>query len=421
MQTLYRFSLFILLLLSMVTGSYAGPFPNDGKIGSGFGVQVKPERTTDRDFDKISQAGFAFIRFDMRWHEVEVKRGQYNFAAFDKFITKMRSKGLKAVIILSGANPLYSEEVTVPGGWWGKPTATAAPHNTSDINGFANFAAAAVAHFGASDIIWEIWNEPDQKNFWPPHPDGNVLAKLVTTTCAAIRRTAPNADVIAPAIAGLPDLGNKYVTEFLTPLMQSPASKCMTALSIHPYRWTRHPETMIDDYKTKVIPFVATATPKGQNLLPIVSGEWGYTTAKSNKDQHAAYVLRTHLVNLLSGIPLSIWYEWRDSHQGGADDAESHFGIEDYDGHDKKTTETITGILPLIKNATIMKQITLPNKLYYVVLIKQPAGSYQLITWIGSDTASGNEQITVEGKSYRLSLTPALINVGSANPVISAK
>jgi polysaccharide biosynthesis protein PslG len=50
---------------------------------------------------------------------------------------------------------------------------------------------------------------------------------------------------------------------------------------------------------------------------PIISGEWGYTSAKLKhggftEEQQASYLPRQWLSNIANGIPISIWYDWHD-------------------------------------------------------------------------------------------------------------
>lgn len=55
---------------------------------------------------------------------------------------------------------------------------------------------------------------------------------------------------------------------------------------------------------------------------PIISGEWGYSTFSPKgvtREMQAAFLVRQQLANLLAGIPISIWYDWKDD---GPDPAE---------------------------------------------------------------------------------------------------
>jgi hypothetical protein len=67
--------------------------------------------------------------------------------------------------------------------------------------------------------------------------------------------------------------------------------------------------------------------PAGKKQLPILSGEWGYAAhAKGvSRDTQAAYLVCMQLANLLDGVRVSIWYDWKDD---GADpnEREHNFG-----------------------------------------------------------------------------------------------
>jgi hypothetical protein len=65
----------------------------------------------------------------------------------------------------------------------------------------------------------------------------------------------------------------------------------------------------------------------GSNI-PIISSEWGYSAAwrRMNEEKQAMMVARQFLTNAGNGIPISIWYDWRDD---GPDpkEPEHHFGL----------------------------------------------------------------------------------------------
>lgn len=104
------------------------------------------------------------------------------------------------------------------------------------------------------------------------------------------------------------------------------------AVSVHPYRATP-PDTALDDYvrlRALIEKYGATPT---QRSMPILSGEWGYTTAtlpcmygnRCDELTQAAYLARMWLTNTLAGTTVSINYDWSDGN-GGPADCESHFG-----------------------------------------------------------------------------------------------
>ena len=55
------------------------------------------------------QAGAKVIRTDLFWARVETRKGQYNFAPWDKLVSSSTSRGLKVVMILAYGNRLYTD------------------------------------------------------------------------------------------------------------------------------------------------------------------------------------------------------------------------------------------------------------------------------------------------------------------------
>src|SRR5205823_582363 len=62
--------------------------------------------------------------------------------------------------------------------------------------------------------------------------------------------------------------------------------------------------------------------------IPIVSSEWGYSSVwrRMNDEQQSEFLAREFLTNSANGIPVSIWYDWRDDGTD-ASEPEHHFGI----------------------------------------------------------------------------------------------
>src|SRR5204863_7116651 len=74
-------------------------------------------------------------------------------------------------------------------------------------------------------------------------------------------------------------------------------------------------------------PSVRTAS-GSDRVIPIISGEWGFSSAWPRIDEakQSALLARELLTNVANGIPISIWYDWRDD---GTDpkEPEHHFGL----------------------------------------------------------------------------------------------
>ena len=89
----------------------------------------------------------------------------------------------------------------------------------------------------------------------------------------------------------------------------------LDGVSVHPYRdYHRAPETAANDYKKLGTRVDQYAPESKRGKIPILSGEWGYATHTKGLalETQAAFAARQQLANLLSGVPLSIWYDWKN-------------------------------------------------------------------------------------------------------------
>jgi polysaccharide biosynthesis protein PslG len=406
--------------------AWAGPWPDD-TITGGLGVWADPERTEDDEMDRIKSLGMNYIRMDMRWNEVEQLRGQYVWTEFDRNMASLHDHNLKAIVILQGGNAAYSGKVRLDsrsnpyGVEWIEP----APTKDEEVKAFAAFAAAAVKRYGTNDVIWEIWNEPDLTIFWAPKPDIEAFSRLATATCQAMRQVDPHATIIGPALAHLPRIYNYYKADYLNAFLQSPVVSCLDAISVHPYRHgDETPETAQDDYR-KLSKRMKHYLPGGKSLL-IVNSEWGYSLSEVTDEQQAAYALRSYLVDAMSGVPLSLWYSWKDAlHEHESDrrrwDREAHFGLVDFDGNDKPAVTVLEEILPHLKDAHIEKRIAVGNDDVYALLLRYPQDKYGLIFWRADRDGSRLSTINVSSKAgtqlYVASFTPTLVCTDSVPSV----
>lgn len=393
------------------------------RIGDGLGVCVKWERTTPEELDQIKAAGFGIVRFDMRWEEVEKTQGVYNWKAFDRFITLLHDRRLRGMAILQGENEAYTKKVALPpSSGLGKLRLPAAPVSAKEVEAFAKFAATAAARYAGKDILWEIWNEPDVALFWPPKPDAKAFANLASATCQAMRETVPQATIIGPGLAHLPGQLDKVRPGFVGTLLSSPAASCFNALSVHPYRQNDEtPETAQGDYE-RLRAFISAYTSPPDKPLPVISSEWGYTTLKISAEQQAAYALRTHFINLLNGVPVSIWYEWRDTDMA-EDDSESHYGLLTKKGEKKLSIEAVKDFLPSIREATFEQRIFSTSEDDYFLLLRQPDKKYVLVYWTAIPQSSGERWLDLSvdsvNQKQRLLARPQLLFLGLSKPKIS--
>ncbi len=273
----------------------AGLILTRGLVPEGFGVNIHFTDPQPGEMERFAEAGFGLARMDFAWGRVERERGQYDFSAYDRLTAHLKQAGVRPLYILDYGNRLYDEGQ--------------APRTEEGREAFARFAAAASSHFRGQGVLWEIWNEPNLDGFWKPKSNAADYGLLAVKTAKAIRGADPQAVILAPGTSGFP-------WSFFEAVFEAGLLDLVDGVSVHPYRGTA-PETAVADY-ARLRAMIGRYVGPEREALPIVSSEWGYTTAEPYghlmvpEDQQARYLAREWLSNLAAGVNVSIFYDWKD-------------------------------------------------------------------------------------------------------------
>jgi hypothetical protein len=361
-------------------------------LPQGVGVNIHFTRSHAKDLDLIAAAGFKVVRMDFAWGGIERRKGEYDWSAYDELTAGLEKRGLRPLYILDYSNRLYEEAVVTKNPINGRVQRdVASPRHPASVAAFARWAAAARRYRGRH-VIWEIWNEPNI-TFWKPRPDVKEYTALALATCKAVREADPHATVVAPATSGVPQ-------EFLDRFFASGVLAHLDAVSVHPYRpYHRPPETAAEDY-TKLRKLIERHLPPGKKQMPILSGEWGYAShAKGVSPQtQAAYLARQQLANLLGGVPLSVWYDWKDD---GLDPAERehNFGTVRPDLSPKPAYRAAQTLTRELAGYRISRRLAAGSDKDFVLLLADAAGRRKLAAWtLGEPHAVTLDGLAPEGK-----------------------
>ncbi len=318
-------------------------------IPEGFGVNIHFTDPEPGEMKKIAESGVRWVRMDLGWEGTEREKGVYDFSAYDRLVKNLDEYGLKALFILDYGNPLYDQGL--------------APHSEEGRQAFARWAVAAAKHFAGKGYLWEIWNEPNRKQFWRPRSNAKNYANLAQAVGAAFQQHAPGEALIGPATA-------RFSHKFLKQCLDSEVLKYWAAISFHPYRFWLKPESAIRSY-SRIRKLLAAYSTEGKNI-PIVSGEWGYSDVQLflNREKQAQFLARMYLFNLSAGIPLSIWYDWRDD---GTDprEKEHHFGMVENDFKNKPAYRAAKTMISQLKGFKFRKRLKTEDEKDYVLLFEK--------------------------------------------------
>jgi hypothetical protein len=88
-----------LCLLALPLLARAGEIPTL-VLPAGVGVNIHFAGGHGRDLDLIAAGGFKFVRMDFAWGSIERKRDEYNWSDYERLLSDLDQRDLRAVFIL---------------------------------------------------------------------------------------------------------------------------------------------------------------------------------------------------------------------------------------------------------------------------------------------------------------------------------
>ena len=317
-------------------------------IPSGLGVNIHFYNGNKNDLKMLKDAGVGIVRMDVSWSGIEKLKGQYDFSHHDKLVKDLDSLGISILFIIDYGNPLYDDGL--------------APNSENGREAYKKFCSALVQHYSGKNIIWELWNEPNIDKFWQPKVNVDDYMKFCHTVVPAIREKDKDACIIAPAMSS-------FDMKFMESCFQQGLLNLVDGVSVHPYRNSHlSPETAFDEYQLLSI-LINQYKPR-EKAIPILSGEWGYTTADATRKLQGKYLARQWLSNLANDIPISIWYDWHDDGKYPKE-AEHNFGTVTWDYKEKPSYVAMKTFINHFKGYKTLGRISLDSLADYMLIFQK--------------------------------------------------
>ena len=282
--------------------------------------------------DLAREAGFRFVRTDLLWDQVE-RRGAYRFFAYDSLMNALEARGMGALWILDYGHPDHGGKV---------------PRTAEDIAAFGRFAEAAARHFKGRDVRYEIWNEPDLMQFWPPKPNAQQYAALLREAVSAIRRADPAAKVVSGGVS-------RFDLKFLRKAIDPGVAAGLSAIGVHPY-----PKGGPEKIGPELGKVREWARASFGERLEIWGTEWGYSSTSptgrtlvnghspEGRTQQARLAVREILATWSVEFPLGVWYDLQDDGTD-AGNPEQNYGLIDANGAAKPALLAVRTAMTAVK------------------------------------------------------------------------
>jgi polysaccharide biosynthesis protein PslG len=192
----------------------------------------------DKALAQQKAAGVQLLRVTFNWSTIEVAPNSMDFSTYDRYVLEAAKNNITFLPVLLKAPEFYSR----------KPGTRFAfqPRDPADM---ARWAVLLVDRYGPNGSLWQsnpgvtprpitawqIWNEPNLKQYWYPKPNAGQYRSLLRTVGDAIKSRDPNAEIVT---AGMPDSrisGAIRLAPYLKALYKGGGSSAFDTLAINSY------------------------------------------------------------------------------------------------------------------------------------------------------------------------------------------
>lgn len=194
----------IVMALALPAGAGAAK-----KAPNGFYGVIPQETISGADYANIAEGRIGTVRLGFNWasfQQVEGKCrpepqvGVCSWTVMDETIGSLAQAGARVLPTFYGSPSFVSKKPNKP------------PVKGKDLKLWRAFVESAAARYGRNGTYWQayddygakplpitdwqVWNEPNSKQFWYPNPNARKFAKLVKASSKALRNGDKKADVV---------------------------------------------------------------------------------------------------------------------------------------------------------------------------------------------------------------------------------
>ncbi len=265
--------------------------------------------------------GATLDRVEVRWDEIEPSPGEFQFDRLDRLIAAAERWNISVLAVVDGAPAWAVDRPERVGA--GPPRALDQPAllptgKANPANPWSYFLWTVATRYGNRISAWEIWNEPNFRDFWRGSPQDYAL--LFQVAHAALHQANPRTTVM---------LGGMVVDDgsFLSAVIQQicPIVPCPTppfdAVAWHVYgnptdvlRVAEQTRSILAPYQVAVPIWITeanVAVDDPEAPRPLVVGPDAVSL-----DQQAAFVLQLYALARAAGVHNVAIYRGQDVNEG---------------------------------------------------------------------------------------------------------
>ncbi|MBI5032523.1 MAG: O-antigen ligase family protein [Chloroflexi bacterium] len=159
-----------------------------------FGVNVSLEQYSEMDLPRVVKmiraSGATMVRQHFYWNEIEPRKGELDWAKWDRIVARLADMEIVAVLDTSpgwARHPGEADLVNAP---------------PRDVNDYARFVSVFVARYGKQIRYIQIWDNPNVHPFWGRrNADPIEYTDLLRAAATAARAANPNVTILSAGLA----------------------------------------------------------------------------------------------------------------------------------------------------------------------------------------------------------------------------
>ncbi len=282
----------------------------------------------------MRDAGISSVRIDAHWGHAERARGRLLIEpSWKRYLAGTESYGLATMFILGYGNYFYGD---------GKK-----PRTQPVRDAFERYAGFIAESFKGRVTHYEIWNEWDHESPRDPQFSRDYV-KLVAQTTQRLRKTDPNARILAGAVTS-----EGIQSGFAQRIVDDGVMDLVDGLSLHPYvhcygserstpeawiNWMREVDADLSERAGRPVPLYLT-----EMAWPAHEGHCGFP-----ERVQAAYLARSYLLaRTVPNIKGMWWYDIRNDGTNPKE-REHNFGLLRQDMQIKPAYEVLAAISEVV-------------------------------------------------------------------------
>ncbi len=208
-------------------------------IAAGSGLPGLSDTALDKRLLGISELGATWVRLDFDWSNIQASgASNYSWASYDKIVTAANKYHLKVLGIIT-YTPAWARASECRDDMKCHP---------AHADQFAKFAGTVAHRYQSQGLhAWEIWNEPNSKDFWKPKANPSDYAELLKQSYQAIKQQDVAAVVITAGLSPQATNDVSYAPiDFFAALYKAGAKPYFDAAADHPYTFPLSPTSTRD-------------------------------------------------------------------------------------------------------------------------------------------------------------------------------